>query len=69
MEVNVAAVTVSVVSELISLAGSVAAIVAAPGAMPSAKPLLPVTLLMEAILVSLELHVTEVVKSWVLASE
>jgi hypothetical protein len=37
--------------------------------MPSAKPLSPEALLMEAILVSLELQVTDAVTSWVLASE
>ena len=63
MEVNVAAVTVSVVSELMLLTGSVAVMVTLPGAIPSAKPSLPLALLIVAVAVSLELQVTDAVIS------
>ena len=69
MVVNVAVVTINVVVELILLAGSVAVIVTVPGSIPSATPLLALSLLMVATAVSLELHVTDDVRSWVLASE
>jgi hypothetical protein len=63
MEVNVAAVTVSIVVELIVLVGSVAVIVTEPGATAFAKPLLLLSLLMVATVVSLEVHVTKAVTS------
>jgi hypothetical protein len=69
MEVNVAAVTVRVVLELIVLVGSVAVIVTDPGATAFANPLVALSLLIVAIVVSLELQVTEAVISCVVLSE
>ena len=69
MVVNVAVVTINVVVELILLAGSVAVIVTVPGSIPSATPLLALSLLMVAIVASLESQVTEAVISWVVLSE
>lgn len=67
IDTSVAAVTVNVVFPDTALNDAV--IVAAPADIALARPLDPLTLLMVVILVSDELHVACVVKSWVDASE
>ena len=67
MEINIAGVTVTVVEP--EIRPDVAVIMAEPSPTAAASPLLPAILLMIAMLVFEELHVTDVVMSRELLSE